>query len=139
MLCRVWLPPIGVSLLLAGCAEKAPLAPAPEPVVDPVAESVEAPPDPLTPEQGRALLQEAGVPYSQASFLSAAGGGDRTLVEAFVAAGMDPNVQNEDEGYDTALMRAGGPRPPGGGALPAQPGGQVQPPQRILRRPPGFS
>ena len=94
-------------VLLVACA-KSPTAPDPsveieEPTPEPIPEPK---PDPLTPEEGRALLQEAGVPYSQASFLSAAGAGDRTLVEAFVAAGMDVNVQNEDEGYDTALMRA---------------------------------
>ncbi len=94
-------------VLLVACA-KSPTAPDPsveieEPTPEPIPEPK---PDPLTPEEGRALLREAGVPYSQASFLSVAGGGDRTLVEAFVAAGMDPNVQNEDEGYDTALMRA---------------------------------
>ena len=88
-----------------GCAQS-PMAP--EPVVEPVVEEPipEPTPEPLTPEEGRALLQEAGVPYSQASFLSAAHDGDLRLVEAFVAVGMDVNVQNEDQHYDTALMRA---------------------------------
>ncbi len=89
------------ALLLTGCAQS-PMAPEPvveEPLVEPT-------PEPLTPDQGRALLQEAGVPYSQASFLVAAHDGDLRLVEAFVAVGMDVNVQNEDQHYDTALMRA---------------------------------
>ena len=81
---------------------------APEPVVEPVVEEplAEPTPEPLTPAEGRALLQEAGVPYSQASFLSAAHDGDLRVVEAFVAVGMDVDVQNEDQHYDTALMRA---------------------------------
>ncbi len=93
------------ALLLTGCTQN-PMAP--EPVVDPVVEEPlpEPPPEPLTPDQGRALLQAAGVPYSQASFLAAAHDGDLRLVEAFVAVGMDVNVQNEDQHYDTALLRA---------------------------------
>ena len=119
-------------VLLVACA-KSPTAPDPsveieEPAPEPIPEPK---PDPLTPEEGRALLQEAGVPYSQASFLSAAGGGDRPLVEAFVAAGMDPNVQNEDEGYDTALMRASAARPPRHRAVPA--GARVPTPTCVTR------
>ena len=88
-----------------GCTQS-PMAPEPvdegiveEPIPEPI-------PEPLTPEEGRALLQEAGVPYSQASFLVAAHDGDLRLVEAFVAVGMDVNVQNEDQHYDTSLLRA---------------------------------
>ena len=94
-------------VLLVACA-KSPTAPDPSvEIEEPTLETIPEPkPDPLTAEEGRALLQEAGVPYSQASFLSAAHEGDLALVEAFVAAGMSVDVQNEDEGYDTALMRA---------------------------------
>ena len=94
-------------VLLVACA-KSPTAPDPSvEIEEPTPETIPEPkPDPLTAEEGRAILQEAGVPYSQASFLAAAHDGDLALVEAFVAAGMDVNVQNEDQHYDTALMRA---------------------------------
>ena len=94
-------------VLLVACA-KSPTAPDPSvEIEEPTPETIPEPkPDPLTAEAGRAILQEAGVPYSQASFLAAAHDGDLALVEAFVATGMDVNVQNEDQHYDTALMRA---------------------------------
>ncbi len=61
-----------------------------------------------SPEEARAALAERGIPYSQGSFLAYAQDGDLEVVRLFVEAGMDVNVQNEDEGFDTALMRAAG-------------------------------
>ena len=59
-----------------------------------------------SPEEARAFLADAGVPSSQASFLAAAEDGDLPLVKSFIRSGMAPNAQNEDQGFDTALMRA---------------------------------
>ena len=61
---------------------------------------------PPTPEEAHAALTDQGVPYSQASFLAVARDGDRSVVEAFLHAGMDPDSQNEDQGFNTALMGA---------------------------------
>ena len=114
MLRRVWLSPICAFLLLAGCAEKAPLAP--EPVDESVPQPENQPEATYTPrstQEARSLLKERGVSYSQSSFLSAAGVGDLEVVRLFVEAGMNIWAQNPDEGNDTALMRAAG-----GGHLP---------------------
>ena len=109
----------------AGCTSQAPMAPEPAPLVetvepevptavdDPVPDVVEPPAPtesytPLSVDQARAQLKERGIPYSQRSFLGAAGEGDLPLVRLFVEAGMNIRAQNPDEGYDTALMRAAG-------------------------------
>ena len=63
---------------------------------------------PLSPAQARAALQERGIPYSQRSFLGAAGQGDLEVVRLFVEAGMNIAAQTWEEGYDTALMRTAG-------------------------------
>ena len=114
----------------AGCTSQAPMAPEPAPLVetvepevptavdDPVPDVVEPPAPaesytPLSVDQARAQLKERGIPYSQRSFLGAAGQGDLEVVRLFVEAGMNIRAQNPDEGNDTALMRAAG-----GGHLP---------------------
>ena len=101
-------PALGFVLLIivAACNVDSPVVPEITEEETLVEEAPAPQPEPLTPEEARALLQDRGVPYSQASFLAAAGDGDLTVVRAFVAAGMGVNVRNEDEGYDTALMRA---------------------------------
>lgn len=101
-------PALGFALLIlvAACNVDSPVVPEIT-EEEPLVEEAPAPqPEPLTPEESRAILQDRGIPYSQASFISAAGEGDLVVVEAFVAAGMDVNARNEDQGYDTALMRA---------------------------------
>ena len=103
-------PALGFILLifLASCASQSPVVP--EAPADPVTppELSEPSHSPLSPSQARAALSEQGIPYSQRSFLAAAGRGDLALVRLFVEAGMAPEAQTEDEGYDTALMRAAG-------------------------------
>ena len=111
--------------VLAGCTSQAPMAPEPAPLVetvepevptavdDPVPDVVEPPAPaesytPLSVDQARAQLKERGIPYSQRSFLTAAGEGNLEVVRLFVEAGMNIRAQNPDEGYDTALMRAAG-------------------------------
>lgn len=98
--------------------EPAPLVETVEPEVptavdDPVPDVVEPPAPaesytPLSVDQARAQLKERGIPYSQRSFLGAAGQGDLEVVRLFVEAGMKVDVQTPDEGYDTSLMRAAG-------------------------------
>ena len=98
--------------------EPAPLVETVEPEVptavdDPVPDVVEPPAPaesytPLSVDQARAQLKERGIPYSQRSFLDAAGEGDLEVVRLFVEAGMNIRAQNPDEGNDTALMRAAG-------------------------------
>ena len=101
-------PVLGFVLLiaLAGCAVQSPVEPDPSQELLEEQSSAESTREPLSPAQARALLQERGVPYTQRSFLAAAGDGDLEIVQLFVQAGMDLNVQNPDENYDTALMRA---------------------------------
>ena len=59
-----------------------------------------------SPEEARAALAERSIPYSQSSFLAYAQEGNLEVVRLFVEAGLDINAQNEDEGFDTAVMRA---------------------------------
>ena len=98
-------------ILLVSCTSQSPLVSDPVVPSDPTVEMPEAPEpsrSPLSPAQARTALSERGVPYSQRSFLSAVGQGDLEVVRLFVEAGMAVDAQTENEGYDTALMRAAG-------------------------------
>ena len=48
---------------------------------------------PGSPDQARQQLSDLGVLYNQASFIEAAGNGNLNVVQCFIWAGMDPNVQ----------------------------------------------
>ncbi|HEV2763734.1 MAG TPA: ankyrin repeat domain-containing protein, partial [Pyrinomonadaceae bacterium] len=56
------------------------------------------------PEAARRELAMRGVPFKESVFVERAGAGDLTTVRLFLAAGMSPNVKNEDD--ETPLIVA---------------------------------
>src|SRR3979409_2295940 len=58
-----------------------------------------------TPDAAKRVLKLRGYEFNDASFLRAAAANDVTAVNGFLAAGMNPNVKDEDGGA-TALIFA---------------------------------
>lgn len=57
-------------------------------------------------EEARLKLAQLSVPYTDDEFVERAGAGDLTLINLFLAAGMDPNVILVERGGPTALFLA---------------------------------
>jgi ankyrin repeat protein len=81
---RIALILITLSLLLSGCADFSNVKP--------------------SPENARRALKLRGIEYSEGSFLEYAAAGDEWAVNAFLAAGMNPNVRDDRE--ETPLITA---------------------------------
>ncbi len=58
-----------------------------------------------TPEQAKQFLKLRGYNFDESSYFKAAAAGDRMAVNAFLAAGMNPNVLDPERG-ETALIAA---------------------------------